>query len=101
MNIKKGDNVKMLSGKDRGKTGKIAKVLPTSGRVMVEGLNIFKKHSRPKREGESGQMVQVSRSVNASNVMLVCPSCKEPTRVGHRVEGKRNVRYCKKCQSAL
>lgn len=101
MNIKKGDNVKMLSGKDRGKTGKVAKVIPANGRIMIEGLNIFKKHSRPKRQGESGQMVQVSRSVNASNVMLICPSCKEPTRVGHRTEGGRNVRFCKKCKSIV
>ncbi len=101
MNIKKGDNVKMLSGKDRGKTGKVAKVSPSSARIMIEGLNIFKKHARAKRQGETGQMVQVSRSVDASNVMLICPSCKAPTRVGHRVEGKRNVRFCKKCKSTV
>ena len=101
MNIKKGDNVKMLSGKDRGKTGAVVKVSPTTGRIMIEGLNIFKKHARPKKQGESGQMVEVSRSVNASNVMVICPSCKAPTRVGHRVEGNRNVRFCKKCKSIL
>ena len=101
MNIKKGDNVKMLSGKDRGKTGVVLKVSPTTGRIMIEGLNIFKKHSRPRKQGEKGQLVEVSRSVNASNVMLICPSCKVPTRVGHRVEGNRNVRFCKKCKSII
>ena len=91
----------MLSGKDRGKTGVVLKVSPTTGRIMIEGLNIFKKHSRPRKQGEKGQLVEVSRSVNASNVMLICPSCKVPTRVGHRVEGNRNVRFCKKCKSII
>jgi large subunit ribosomal protein L24 len=101
MNIKKGDNVKMLSGKDRGKTGAVVKVTPSTGRIMIEGLNVFKKHSRPTKQGQKGQMVEVSRSVNASNVMVICPSCKAPVRVGHRVEGNRNVRFCKKCKSII
>ena len=101
MNIKKGDNVKMLSGKDRGKTGSVLKASPSTGRIMIEGLNIFKKHSRPRKQGEKGQLVQVARSVNASNVMLLCPSCKAAVRVGHRVEGNRSVRYCKKCKSTI
>jgi len=101
MNIKKGDNVKMLSGKDRGKTGVVVKVSPATGRIMIEGLNVFKRHSRPKKQGEKGQLVEVSRSVNASNVMLMCPSCKTAVRVGHRVEGKRSVRFCKKCKSTI
>lgn len=91
----------MLSGKDRGKTGAVVKASPSTGRIMIEGLNIFKKHSRPRKQGEKGQLVEVSRSVNASNVMLICPSCKMPTRVGHRIEGNRSVRFCKKCKSTI
>ena len=101
MNIKKGDNVKMLSGKDRGKTGAVVRVTPSTGRIMIEGLNVFKKHSRPTKQGQKGQMVEVSRSVNASNVMIICPSSKVPVRVGHRDEGNRTVRFCKKCKSII
>jgi len=101
MNIKKGDNVKMLSGKDRGKTGVVVKVSPATERIMIEGLNTVKKHSRPRKQGEKGQLVEVSRSVNASNAMIVCPSCKTAVRVGHRVEGSRSVRFCKKCKSTI
>ena len=101
MNLKKGDNVKMLSGKDRGKTGTILRALPNDEKIVVEGLNIFKKHSRPKKQGDKGQTVLVSRPVLASKVMLICASCKEPTRVGVRVEGAKRVRYCKKCKATI
>lgn len=101
MKIIKGDNVKILSGKDRGKTGAVTAVFPTAGRITVEGLNIFKKNSRPRKQGEKGQLIEVSRPFPASKVMLVCPSCKTATRIGGRTEGKRKVRYCKKCKSTI
>ncbi len=68
MSIKKGDNVKILAGKDRGKTGKIIKVLPKHGKVVVEGLNMVKKHVRPKKEGEKGEIVEIPASIHISNV---------------------------------
>lgn len=101
MKIIKGDNVKVLSGKDRGKTGAVSGVYPTAGKIMIDGVNLFKKNSRPRKQGEKGQLIEVSRPFPVSKVMLICPSCKAPTRVGSRTEGKRKVRYCKKCKSTI
>jgi len=101
MKIKKGDNVKILKGKDRGKTGKVIKVDKKANRLTVEGVNLFKKHVRPKRQGEKGEIVSVARPLSASNVMLICPSCNRATRIGFRSENEKKTRYCKKCQSAI
>ena len=101
MNIKKGDNVKILSGKDRGKTGKVLSVDVKGGKVTVEGVNMYKKHVRPKREGEKGQVVELSRPLGISKVQVVCPHCHKSVRVGARKEGARKVRYCKKCNASL
>jgi len=101
MNIKKGDHVKILSGKDRGKTGTVSHVDPEENRITVDGLNVFKKHSRPKRQGQKGEMVLVPRPLPAGRVMLLCSNCKNPTRVGFRMDGPRKVRYCKKCKATL
>ena len=100
MKIKKGDNVKILNGKDRGKTGTVMKVFPENGLVSVEGLNVFKKRTKPKKQGQKGETVLLARPLPASRVALICPSCKKQTRVGFRMEGEKKVRYCKKCQSA-
>ncbi len=101
MKIIKGDTVKIISGKDRGKTGTVLHALPASGKVIIDGLNLVKKKSRPKRQGEKGQMVLIPRPLAAAKVMLVCASCKEPTRVGARPDGARKVRYCKKCKAKI
>ena len=93
--------MKILAGKDRGKTGKVINVDVKTGKASVEGLNIFKKHVRPRRQGEKGEVVQLSRPMNASNLMLVCPSCHRSTRAGYRVEDKIKSRYCKKCQATI
>ncbi len=97
MNIKKGDNIKILSGKDRGKTGTVLKVFPESDKISVEGLNLYKKRVKPKRQGAKGETVSVPRPLHASKAELVCSSCRRPTRVGFRIEGNAKVRYCKKC----
>ena len=96
MKLKKGDNVKILSGKDRGKTGVILKAFPETDRIMIDGLNVFKKRSKPRKQGEKGQIVAVSRPLAASKVMLICPNCKAPTRVGGRTEGSRKVALLQK-----
>lgn len=101
MRIKKGDTVKILTGKDKGKSGKVIKVSLKDGKVTVEGLNLYKKHVRPKRQGEKGEIVQVVRPINVSNVTLVCPHCNKATRVGHRYENDTKTRYCKKCENKL
>ncbi|MFZ5982201.1 MAG: 50S ribosomal protein L24 [Patescibacteria group bacterium] len=101
MKIKKGDQVKMLSGKDKGKTGKIQGVFLTEGKVAVENLNLMKKHNRPKREGEKGQRVEIPRKVDISSVMLICPKCAKPTRVGSKAIKEGKARVCKKCNSEI
>ena len=101
MRIKSGDNVRILSGKDRGKTAKVMAVVLQEGRVVVEGINMVKKHIRPRRAGEKGQRVSVAAPVHISNVQLVCPACKKVVRIGiKRKQGKR-VRVCKKCQAEI
>lgn len=98
MNIKKGDKVKVLAGKDKGKEGTILRSLPQKQRVVVEKVNIVKKALRPTQQNPQGGISSVEAPIHVSNVMLVCPACKQPTRVSKRVtdEGKK-VRVCKKC----
>lgn len=99
MKLHKGDNVKILSGKDRGKTGTVLRALPEEDKIVIDALNVFKKRSRPKKQGEKGQTVLVPRPLPASKVMLICSNCKTPTRVGYRMEDENKVRYCKKCKA--
>ncbi len=97
MKIKKNDTVLVISGKDRSKKGKVIKVLPSESRVVVEGINLRKKHTRAKRQGEKGQVVEIAAPLHISNVKLICSKCKMPTRVGYKVVGKNKFRICKKC----
>jgi large subunit ribosomal protein L24 len=100
MRIKNGDTVLIISGKDKNKSGKVVEVFPKENRLMVENLNIVKKHVKPKKSGEKGQRVEVSRAMDASSVKLICPKCKKPTRIGYRLisQGRdKKVRACKKC----
>jgi large subunit ribosomal protein L24 len=99
--IRKGDIVKIIVGKDKGKTGKILKVLPKKNKILIEGLNLYKKHVRPKRQGEKGEVVLVPRPIDASNIMLVCSSCNKVVRVGYRFEAEKKVRICRKCGAVI
>mgnify|MGYP001602892981 CR=1 FL=1 len=99
MNIKKGDNVIMLTGKDRGKKGKVLAVL--ENRVSVEGLNMVKRHQRARKQGQKGQILSKEQTVDASNVQIVCPKCGKPTRMSHQKVADHNIRICKKCQAEL
>jgi len=105
MRIKKGDNVKMTAGKDRGKTGKVIQVFPELDKIVVEGMNLMSKHMKTRRTGEKGQKLEFSGPVNSSNVLLICPKCAKPTRVGSKVlvdgDEKRKVRVCKKCNEVI
>lgn len=101
LKIKKGDQVKILIGKDKGKIGKIIKVDYKTKKVIVEGLNLVKKHVRPRRQGEKGEIVQVARPIDISNVMLICPSCNKAIRVGFKVEENKKYRFCRKCQQII
>ena len=102
MKIKKGDTVLVIRGKDAGKKGKVLSVNREKGRLVVEGVNIQKKHTRPTKKVQQGGIITQEGSIAASNVMLVCPSCGEPTRVGFLVKDKDlKVRVCKKCDSEI
>lgn len=101
MKIRKNDQVQIIAGKDRGKRGKVLRVFPKVGKVSIDGLNVFKKHVRPKREKEKGQRIEFFSPLNISNVALICSHCGKLTRVGYRIEGKNKIRICKKCESEL
>jgi large subunit ribosomal protein L24 len=102
--IKKDDTVIVMAGKDRGRTGRVVRVLPREGRVMVEGVARAKRHLpiRPTtRGGQQGGIIEKELPVDLSNVQLLCPSCGKPTRVGHRFDGERKYRVCRKCGGDL
>lgn len=107
MKIKKGDLVLVLKGKDKSRKGKVIKALPKEQKVIIEGLNLRKKHFPPKREGEKGEIVKIPAPLSIANVKLICPKCKKPTRVGYRVisdsksQQSKKVRICKKCGQNL
>ena|SRR3989344_3934742 len=101
MRIKKGDNVIMLSGKDRGKTGKVIIASPRDEKIKVEGLNLAKKHLRPRKTGEKGQIATIPAFVSISKVALMCPKCGKATRVGYGSADDKKYRLCKKCNSEI
>ena len=104
MNIHKNDTVKVIAGNAQGKTGKVLKVFRDSGRVIVEGVNIIKRHSKPSQKNVQGGIVQKEAPVWVANVMIICPKCNTPARVGHKpvqdtTTGKtRRMRVCRKCE---
>ncbi len=101
MNIKKGDNVLVVTGKDAGKKGKVIRVLPKNNKVVVEGLNKVKRHQKPSRTVPQGGILNIEAPMNASNVMLICGKCNKPTRVGKAVLETERARKCKKCGEIL
>ena len=107
MNIKKGDTVLIIAGKDKGKQGTVSRAMPQLNKVIVEGLNIVKKHARPQGQTRQGGVIEKAMPLQVSNTMLICTECGEPTRVGHerRPVGAdqkvRSVRLCKKCNKVI
>ena len=100
--IKKNDTVKILTGKDRGKSGKVLFVYPKRGRALVQGLNLVKKHARRTREDQQGGIIQKESPVDVSNLMVVCQKCGKPTPVGfNRLSDGTKVRICKKCKEIV
>ena len=98
VHVKTNDTVVILSGKDKGKKGKVLEVSPTEGKIIVEGLNMATKHVKPRRMGESGGIVKAEAPLYASKVQLVCPKCDKPTRLAHKIlENGTKERVCKKC----
>ena len=101
MKIKKNDQVLIIAGKDRGKKGKVLDVFPEEARVVVEGVNIRKKHVKPKKSGEKGQIAEIPATIAISNVKIICSKCGKPTRIGYKVVGDKKYRLCKKCNKEI
>ncbi len=97
MKIKKGYIALIISGKDRGRRGKILKALPKEERIVVEGINVRKKHRRARKSGEKGQVIEFPASIHVSSVKLICSKCEKATRVGYKVTEGKKYRICKKC----
>jgi len=104
MKIQKNDQVLVIKGKERGKIGRVLKGFPKELKVLVEGVNLKKKHQRPRREGEKGQIIEILHPLSVANVKLICPHCKKPTKIGCKIikektttKKKLKFRICKKC----
>ena len=102
LSIKKDDTVVVLSGKDKGKKGKILAVMPKSGKIVVDGINMVSRHTKPRKQGEEGGILRKEAPLYACKVMRVCPKCDKPTRPAHKLlaDGKK-VRVCKKCGAEI
>lgn len=101
MKIKKGDQVLIRIGKDRGRTGKVLRVFPKTESAIVEGINLKKTHVRPKKAGEKGQIIQKPGPLRVSSMKFICPKCKKASRVGYRIEKDKKYRICKKCKTEV
>ena len=101
MKIKKGDNVKVLSGNDKGKTGEVLEVIPKKQKIIVKGVNVRKKHVKPRKQGEEGGTIPVECAIYADKVNVVCPKCGKATRIGYSIEKDEKVRICKKCGAKI
>lgn len=102
MRIRKGDTVKILKGKDRGKQGKVVKVLRPENRVVIEKVNVVKKHKKKTgQDKDPGGIFEIEAPISVANVMLVCPECSKPTRIGIKIENKNRYRVCKNCKKLI
>ena len=97
LHVRTNDTVVVLSGKDKGKQGKVLATSPKEQKLIVEGLNMVTKHVKPRRQGDTGGIVKAEGAMYACKVQVVCPACGKPTRVAHKVEGEKKMRACKKC----
>lgn len=102
LHVKRGDLVEVISGKDKGKQGKVVTVYPEKGRVIVEGVAMVKKHQKARMQGQESGIIHMESAIDASNVMRVCSKCEKPARTGVKIlEDGSKVRYCKKCQEVF
>lgn len=100
--IKRNDTVMVTAGKDKGKRGKVLKIIPKKDRAIVEKLNMIKRHMKPSQQNRQGGILEREAPIHISNLMLVCSKCTDPTRVGYRIlEDNRKVRFCKKCNEVI
>lgn len=101
MKVKKNDTVLVLTGKDAGKSGKVLVAQPKANKVVVDGINVQKKHQKARNAQQKSEIVNQSGAIDASNVMVICPVCNKATRVAYKVENDKKVRICKKCGAIL
>jgi len=101
MNVKKGDEVIVIAGKDKGKTGKVISVIPSQEKVVVEGVAIVKRHTKPTQKLPQGGIIEKEAAIHVSNVMPYCSTCKKGVRVAHTIENGNKIRVCRKCGKAL
>ena len=101
MKLKKGDQVVVIAGKDKERKGKIEKIFPQKGSVLIPGINIVKKHVKPKKEGEPGGIIEVTQPIYVSKVALLCPKCGKQTRIGYLITKDSKERICKKCRQTI
>lgn len=101
MKLKVGDEIKVLIGKDKGKTGKVEKALPKKSQVLVTGINIYKRHVKGRTQGQESGIKEVTKPLAASRVALICPKCKMVTRLGYKIEDGKKTRICRKCEQAI
>ena len=101
MRIKKGDTVQVLSGNDKGKKGEVLEVIPKDSKVVVKGVNVRKKHIKPRKQGEEGGIIPIECAIDSSIVNVVCPKCGKSTRIEYKVENDKKVRICKKCGAEI
>ena len=101
MKVKKGDTVQVLAGNDKGKTGEVLEVIPKDSKIVVKGINVRKKHIKPRKQGEEGGIIPVECAINSSKVNVVCPKCGKATRIGYKIENDKKVRICKKCGAII
>ncbi|MSQ14734.1 MAG: 50S ribosomal protein L24 [Dehalococcoidia bacterium] len=100
--IRKNDIVMVLAGKDRGRQGKVKEVLPSAGRVLIEGINIVKRHSKPRSAMQQGGILEIEASIHLSNVSFICNTCGKSTRIGFKtLDNGTKVRFCKKCREVV
>ena len=101
MKIKKGGTVKVLSGNDKGKTGEVLEIIPKTNKLIVKGVNVRKKHTKPRKQGETGGINSVECAIHSAKVNVVCPKCGKATKIGYKVEKDEKVRICKKCGATI
>lgn len=101
MDIKKGDNLLVILGKDRGKTGACERVIPRKNKVVISGINLVKKHTRPTRRNPKGGISEIPAPIHASNVMIICKKCGKKTRIGKKILAKKKIRICRACSEEI
>ncbi len=101
MKLKRNDEIIVIRGKDKDKKGKIEKVISRENKVLVPGLNIYKRHMKSRTQNKPSEIIEITKPFSVSNVALVCPNCHKKTRVGYKIENKEKIRICKKCNKTI